>query len=59
MSWAMAAGAAVTVIGGMVSKGSAKKAERKARREQERIARQMAAFEANRQAITNPYAGVT
>jgi ribosomal protein S8E len=59
MSWAMAAGAAVTVIGGMISKGSAKKAEKKARREQERIARQMAAFEANRQAITNPYAGVT
>jgi ribosomal protein S8E len=59
MSWAMAAGAAVTVIGGIVSKGSAKKAEKKARREQERIARQMAAFEANRQAITNPYAGVT
>jgi len=59
MSWAMAAGAAVTVIGGMVSKGSAKKAERRARRERERIARQMAAFEANRQAIINPYAGVT
>ncbi len=55
MSWAMAVGAAVTVIGGMASKSSAKKAERRARREQERIARQMAAFEANRQAIINPY----
>lgn len=59
MSYAMVAGAAVTVIGGLVSKGSAKKAEKRARREQERIARQMAAFEANRQAIINPYAGVT
>ena len=59
MSWAMAVGASVTIIGGLVSKGSAKKAERGARREQERIARQMAAFEANRQAVINPYAGVT
>lgn len=59
MSWAMAVGASVTIIGGLVSKGSAKKAERRARRERERIARQMAAFEANRQAIINPYAGVT
>lgn len=59
MSWAMAVGASVTIIGGLVSKGAAKKAEEKAEANRNRIQRQMAAFEANRQAVINPYAGVT
>ena len=59
MSWAMAIGASVTIIGGLVSKGAAKKAEKQAQANRNRIQRQMAAFEANRQAVINPYAGVT
>jgi len=59
MSWAMAVGASITVIGGLMSKNSAKKAEKKAQQERDRIRREMAAFELTRQEVINPYAGVT
>ena len=52
-------GAAVS-IGTAIWKGSkAKKAARKAEQEKARVGRQIAAFENSRQAVINPYAGVT
>tara|TARA_R110000744_G_scaffold105234_5_gene201190 strand:- start:1 stop:732 length:732 start_codon:yes stop_codon:yes gene_type:complete len=59
MTWVAAGTAAVSIVGGLVSGSKAKKAEKKARQERERIARQMAQFEANRQAVINPYENVT
>lgn len=59
MTWVAAGTAAVSIIGGMASGSRARKAEANAQKERERIQRQMAAFEANRQSIINPYAGVT
>ena len=59
MSWAMAVGAGVAIIGGAIKSGKAKKARRKAEAEAKRKQAQMARFEANRQAVINPYAGVT
>jgi hypothetical protein len=47
------------VAGGLISSKKAKDAEAKAQRERQRIAKQMAAFEANRQAVINPYEDVT
>ena len=59
MGWAMVAGASITVIGGMIGGSRAKKQEKMARRERERIAREMQQFEQNRQEIINPYENVT
>jgi hypothetical protein len=59
MTWVAAGTAAVSVVGGLVSGSKARKAEKKAQQERDRIARQMAQFEANRQDVINPYANVT
>ena len=58
MTWVAAGTAAVSVVGGLVSGNKARKAEKKAQQERDRIARQMAQFEANRQDVINPYANV-
>ena len=52
-------GAAVSIGIFLVKNGKAKKKERAAQREKARIQRQISACESSRQAITNPYAGVT
>jgi len=54
-----AIGAVGSVVGGLIGSASARRAEAAAAREKARIGREMAAFEANRQAITNPYSDVT
>ena len=59
MTWVAAGTAAVSIVGGLISGKKAKEAEAKAQRERQRIAKQMAAFEANRQAVINPYEDVT
>jgi len=59
MSWAMAVGASIAIIGGVIKNSKAKKAKRNAEAEAKRKQNQMARFEANRQAVINPYAGVT
>ena len=59
MTWVAAGTAAVSVVGGLVSGSKARKAEEQAQKDRDRIQRQMAAFEANRQAVINPYADVT
>jgi hypothetical protein len=59
MTWVAAGTAAVSIVGGIIGGKKAKEAERKAQRERDRIQRQMAAFEANRQDVINPYANVT
>lgn len=57
MSWAMAAGATVSIIGGLIGGGKAKRARRAAAAEKKKQERKLARLEANRQAIINPYAG--
>ncbi len=52
-------GAAVSIVGGIIKGGKAKKQARAAEREKQRINNQIAAFESNRQAVINPYSGVT
>ena len=59
MTWVAAGTAAVSIVGGLIGGEKAKEAEAKAQRERQRIAKQMAAFEANRQAVINPYEDVT
>jgi len=59
MSWIAAGTAAVSVVGGIISGNKAKDAERLAQKEKQRIQLQMQQFENNRQAVVNPYAGVT
>ena len=59
MTWVAAGTAAVSIVGGLVSGSKARKAEEQAQKDRDRIQRQMAAFEANRQAVINPYADVT
>lgn len=59
MSWVAAGTAAVSIVGGIISSNKAKDAERQARKEKERLRLQMQQFENNRQAVVNPYAGVT
>ena len=59
MTWVAAGTAAVSVVGGLISGSKARKAEEQAQKDRDRIQRQMAAFEANRQAVINPYADVT
>ena len=51
--------AAVTIEGGIIIGKEERDAERRARKEKERIRLQMQQFENNRQAVVNPYAGVT
>tara|TARA_R110000803_G_scaffold195068_1_gene258258 strand:- start:4952 stop:6010 length:1059 start_codon:yes stop_codon:yes gene_type:complete len=58
MSWAMAVGATVAIVGGIIKGSKAKKAKRRAEAEQKRKAAQIARFEANRQAVINPYSDV-
>jgi hypothetical protein len=52
-------GAAVSIVGGIIKGSKAKKQARAAEREKQRINNQIAAFESNRQAVINPYSGVT
>jgi len=59
MSWAMAVGATIAIVGGIIKSSKARKAKRKAESEQRRKEAQMNRFNANRQAVINPYAGVT
>jgi len=57
------AGAAISVLGsvagGLIGGRNARKQQEQAQQERDALDRQMRAFENNRQAITNPYAGVT
>lgn len=52
-------GAVTSIVGGIIKSGKAKKQARAAEREKQRINNQIAAFESNRQAVINPYSGVT
>ena len=52
-------GAAVSIVGGLIKGGKAKRAAKAAAAEKQRINDQINAFEANRQAVINPYSGVT
>lgn len=56
---AAAVGAIGSIAGGIIGSSSAKKQARAAQAERDRISRQMALFEQNRQAVINPYSGVT
>ena len=58
MSWAMAVGATISIVGGLIKGGKAKKAKRKAEAEAKRKAAAINAFQASRQSPMNPYAGV-
>jgi hypothetical protein len=57
------AGAAISVLGsvagGLIGGRNARKQQEQAQQERAALDRQMRAFENNRQAVTNPYAGVT
>ena len=55
----LAVGAIGSVAGGIMGRSSAKKQAEAAKAERDRISRQMALFEQNRQAVINPYSGVT
>ena len=59
MSWVMAGTAAVSIVGGLISSSKAKKAKEKAEAEKRRLNLQLQQFEQNRQAVINPYSGVT
>lgn len=52
-------GAAVSIVGGLIGGGKAKRQAIAAEKEKARVGRQMAIFEQNRQAVVNPYSGVT
>jgi hypothetical protein len=52
-------GAGVQIIGGLISGYGAKKAEKAAQAEKDRINRALNLFEQNRQAVINPYEDVT
>jgi len=52
-------GAVASIVGGIIKNGQAKRQVRAAEQERQRINNQMAAFESNRQAVINPYSGVT
>ena len=47
------------LIGGLFAGGAAKRREREARKEKQRLERKLNNLEANRQAITNPMSGIT
>jgi|TARA_R110000744_G_scaffold292863_1_gene403322 hypothetical protein len=57
MSWAMVGMAAVSVVGGLIQGGKAKRARESAIEEAARKEAQIEAFKANRQEVVNPYAG--
>jgi len=52
-------GAVASIVGGIIQSGNAKRQARAAEQERQRINNQIAAFESNRQAVINPYSGVT
>ena len=56
---AAAVGAVGSIAGGIIGGRAAKKQAAAAKAERDRISRQMALFEQNRQAVINPYSGVT
>ena len=49
----------VQIIGSLIGGGARRRAERAAQRKQARLQRKLSSLEANRQAITNPYSGVS
>ena len=57
MSFLIAGGAAVSLIGGIFGSSSAKKRRRAAEAKARRAAKAIAKIEANRQAVINPYSG--
>ncbi len=57
MSFLVAGGAAVSLIGGIFGSSKAKRRRRAAERKARAAARKIAAIEANRQAVINPYEG--
>jgi len=52
-------GAAVNIVGGIIGGGKARRQAQAAQREKDRLNREMAIFEQNRQDVINPYSGVT
>mgnify|MGYP003644706779 CR=1 FL=1 len=52
-------GAAVNIVGGIIGGGKAERQAQAAQREKDRLNRQIAIFEQNRQDVINPYSGVT
>ena len=59
MTYVAAGTAAVSIVGGIIGGSKAKKAEKQARRDKQRIQLQMQQFENNRQDVINPYSDVT
>ena len=59
MSFVIAGGAAVAIIGGLISGGAAKKRARKEAARKRKLQAKLKNLEDNRQAIINPYADVT
>jgi len=58
MSFLIAGGAAVSIIGGLIGSGSAKRARRAAAAEKKKQEAKLNQLEKTRQKISNPYAGV-
>ena len=56
MSFVIAGGAAVSIIGGLIGGGKAKRAKRAAAKKLKKMSAKMEDLEANRQEIINPYA---
>ena len=52
-------GAAVNIVGGIIGGGKARRQAQAAQREKDRLNREMAIFEQNRQDVINPFSGVT
>ena len=52
-------GAAVNIVGGIIGGGKARRQAQAAQKEKDRLNREMAIFEQNRQDVINPYSGVT
>ena len=59
MSFLIAGGAALSVVGGLFGMGSAKRARRRAAAEKKKQEVKLANLERNRQSIVNPYSGTT
>lgn len=59
MSFLIAGGVAASVIGGFIGSGSARKRRRAAEKAARQKQRELNKLERNRQAVINPYAGVT
>ena len=59
MTWVAAGTATISIVGGIIGGSKAKKAEKQARRDKQRIQLQMQQFENNRQDVINPYSDVT